>query len=482
MHQFASSGMAYEEYIGDVQRIRRDVLEKLYTQIDAFKVIGPEDRTKIMNELFGTSTALGNYGRRFFEMLRKIRMKGWQSAIGTSVRSDQLEMVKVITLGLQPHLKKDLGELEPESECSGSHSQESNRVFNVMGVYDGLNRKLLKEWFTNGKKGIRKAVLKSGGLAHVEIAVNKSIEKVGVEDDELIKPWDPANYPHNRPTLILKGGADPVTAWGQAERFYTHGLNGPRTLIEFEGVGHQFYLPIAGSSFDSSFSDGTIILDPPNIPPGKTTWVTGSISNVQEMNLNKADTPLRFGTLRFGTQNRVLIKVTNTSSNLFSMPAKEFEINDSKFKGVVKIDAQEIPPGNAGTWLSGKITVKGADLKFTLEPPINLDGGLEFTSNIDTDSWNKVYVEITNKNPFSVDGEPRRWIYKPPEILSPNTACLTGGAGTEVNSLNCVLYAFVETEYPDFIRLHSDILDRIRSYVTRRPKSCWENGCDPLDN
>jgi len=509
MHQFASSGNPYEEYTTEVQRVRREVLEKLYTEREEFQAIDAATKSDIMNELFGSpsSTGLfkriedsfgseqfvidnycelnksgilkkygfGNYSRYFFEMLRNVRFVGWQSVTPTTttVNSDQVEIVKVITLVIRPELKKYVGELQPRDECSDSQLQQSARVFNAMGIYDGLNRRFLKEWFAAGKHGIHEALVKSGGLANIEMGVNKSINKVGIDENELIQPWDPANYPHNRPTLILKGGADPVTALGQAERYYTSGLNGPRILIEFEGVGHYFYLP-RGSNTMNHFSDGAVLLDPPRIPPGKTVWVTGTISNVREIALEKSEGDLYFEKLQFEPNNTVLVHVTNSSASVVSMPDKEFTLNDTNFTGTVTIDRQDIP-AHANTWISGKIRIA---LKFTVEPPADLDGGLEFTGSVDTDSWNNVYVEIRNNNAFSVDGEPKSWIYKPVALTSQNTACLTGNA---VNSLSCILYAFVEAEYPDFIRAKSGILERIQTFVKHPPKICWKEGCDRID-
>ena len=509
MHQFASSGTAYEEYFQDVQRIRGEVLDKLYGRLEVFKSIERGTRIAILNQLFGNSTdpgvfkriedafgseqfvidaycalresnllskyGVGNYSRRFFEKLRELRKIGWQMPIGTGVRESQVEMMKVITLGLQPRLTKELGELEPESDCPEFDGQESHRVYYVMGAYDGLNRRFLREWFAAGKLGNLSALRSSGGLAHLEMAINKPLEKVGIEDNHLIKPWDPANYPHDRPTLILKGGADPVTAWGQAERYYSHGLNGPRTLIEFEGVGHDFYLPGDGGA---PASDGTIILDPPTIPAGKTTWVTGSVSNIGKRTIEENVRNLSLPAIRFESENRALIKVINGSPNAVLLPQSEFRVEDAMFKGLVKIDAQEIPGGNLGTWIWGKIAVSGANLKFTVAPPRNLESGLEFMGKIETDSWNKVYVEIRNNNPFPVDGESRSWIFQPVQ-LSANTSCLTGIIGSEIRSRDCILYAFVEAEYADFHRLQSRLLAGLPDFITRPPKSCWEKGCDP---
>src|SRR5262249_8475402 len=268
--------------------------------------------------------------------------------------------------------------------------------------------------------------------------------------DEYIVPWDPAKYRHSVPTLILKGGADPVTAAGQAEYYYTDALSGARTLIEFKGVGHSFYFP--SSPVLDQFTDGTVVLDPPNIPPGKKGWVTGTISNVQAMGTKMTDGDLMFPEVRLGTANNALIQVVNTSSSMVHMPAKELSINDTKFKGVVNVGPQDIP-GNVTTWLPEKITVTGT--KFQLAPPSSLEAGLQFTGEAFTDSWNKISVEIANNHAISVDGGAKNWIYKPSEESLRKSMCV---AEADVRSLTCLIYAFVEMEYPDFIKPESGIL------------------------
>jgi pimeloyl-ACP methyl ester carboxylesterase len=506
MHKFVSSTEAYDEYNREVQRIRREVLDELYKR-DEFKSIGSGDKKEIMTDLFGTPKKSGifkrvedvfgseqfvideycdlkkrgvlkkyefaDYSRGFFEMLRKIRVVGWQKVMPTvmPVDAEQQEIVKVISLELKPGLEQVLGKLAPENECVESYSQKSNRVFGVMGVYDGINRRFLREWLAEGKRDIRNALSRSAGLAHVEMGVNTSIDKVGIAKDEQIVPWDPAKYRHSVPTLILKGEADPVTAAGQAEYYYTDALGGARTLIEFKGVGHSFYFP--SSPITDKFTDGTVVLDPSNIPSGKKAWVTGTISNAQAVGLKVSDGDLSFHEVRLGTANNAFVQVVNNSNSTVHMPAKKIDISDTKFKGIFSLEPRDIP-GNATTWLPGKITVTG--IKFQLAQPSNLEDGLQFTGEVVTDSWNKIYVEIANNHAISVDGAARNWIYRPSEESLKKSMCV---AEADVRSLTCLIYAFVEMEYPDFIDPESGILDRIRVF-TPRSKNCWEKGCDPL--
>jgi hypothetical protein len=157
------------------------------------------------------------------------------------------------------------------------------------------------------------------------------------------------------------------------------------------------------------------------------------------------------------------------------MSAKEIPINDAKFKGIVRLGPQDIP-GNVTTWLPEKITVTG--IKFQLASPSSLETGLQFTGEVFTDSWNKISVEIANNDTISVDGAARSWIYTPSEDSLKKSMCV---AEADVRSLTCLIYAFVEMEYADFIKPESGVLDRIRVF-TPISKNCWEKGCDPLQD
>src|SRR5438034_5560950 len=126
-----------------------------------------------------------------------------------------------------------------------SETESLYRVFYVIGAYDGTNRRFLKAWLAGGKKDFKAALARTGGKAHVAKRVNKHIEKVGINraDVKSIIPWNPAEYRHGRPTLILNGDADVVTAAGQAEHYFNFGLIGYRILVTFRGVGHDVDLP-----------------------------------------------------------------------------------------------------------------------------------------------------------------------------------------------------------------------------------------------
>src|SRR5206468_2315095 len=85
--------------------------------------------------------------------------------------------------------------------------------------------------------------------------------------------WDPKEYKHAIPTLILKGEADPVTALGQAEHYCEKALTGPRILLKLEGVGHGFYLPKI--ELPDSFLVGSVRIEPGIVKARETKEVTG---------------------------------------------------------------------------------------------------------------------------------------------------------------------------------------------------------------
>jgi len=72
--------------------------------------------------------------------------------------------------------------------------------------------------------------------------LRKQAKKIGIIPGEQGCLWDPGKKdpPHEVQTLILKGGADAVTAGCQAEEFFNHGLTeGKRVFIKFPGMGHM---------------------------------------------------------------------------------------------------------------------------------------------------------------------------------------------------------------------------------------------------
>ncbi|HVO96349.1 MAG TPA: alpha/beta hydrolase, partial [Terriglobales bacterium] len=117
---------------------------------------------------------------------------------------------------------------------------ESQRASYVYGVYDGVTRWLGAMMNEPGCfTGKDLQAFASGGDDAKKFG-REQARKIGVVVDEKICPWNPADFRHEVPTLLLKGSRDTVVAGCQAEDFFTNGLKqGRRVLIEFNGLGHD---------------------------------------------------------------------------------------------------------------------------------------------------------------------------------------------------------------------------------------------------
>jgi pimeloyl-ACP methyl ester carboxylesterase len=282
---------ALEAHENKVQEIRRQIVQKVY-ELEQFGDLTQADKQKIMTELFGThderrgraeaddrktlgifrtierkfgidQIVIENYGelkergvlehfgllhsREFFESLRKLHLYGWQPLKDPEPVGEFLEKIgKVIAqeLGIGPRVESR--RRRQRTERPRSNTPRSLRAFEVIGVYDGINRRFVGEWLAGGRKDFRGAIARSAGQAQAEFWVNKQIQRIGIFDQDIasIAPWNPARHRHSRPTLILKGGADPVTAGTQTEHYLKHAINTKKVvLLSFEGVGHEFILP-----------------------------------------------------------------------------------------------------------------------------------------------------------------------------------------------------------------------------------------------
>jgi pimeloyl-ACP methyl ester carboxylesterase len=118
--------------------------------------------------------------------------------------------------------------------------RESRRGSYVFGVYDGVAR-----WISvmMGEKGCfygKDIEYFANQPGDAKEFGRKQAKKLGIVADEKICPWNPADYRHEVPTLLIKGSRDTVVAGCQAEDFLTHGLaDGSRVLLEFRGLGHD---------------------------------------------------------------------------------------------------------------------------------------------------------------------------------------------------------------------------------------------------
>src|SRR5690606_32490097 len=110
-------------------------------------------------------------------------------------------------------------------------NRESKRGNYVYGVYDGVAR-----WISTamGEKGcfLGKDMEKFAAQTdNDKNFIREQIDKIGIVADEKICPWNPADYRHEVPTLLIKGSRDTVVAGCQAEDFYRHGIGGGRGVL-----------------------------------------------------------------------------------------------------------------------------------------------------------------------------------------------------------------------------------------------------------
>lgn len=118
--------------------------------------------------------------------------------------------------------------------------RESERGSYVFGVYDGVTRWLPVMMGTEGcftGKDIGDFAKRTG--AGKEFGRDQA-KKIGVVSGEKVCPWNPTNFRHEVPTLLVKGSRDAVVAGCQAEDFLVSGLkDGRRVLLELRGMGHD---------------------------------------------------------------------------------------------------------------------------------------------------------------------------------------------------------------------------------------------------
>jgi pimeloyl-ACP methyl ester carboxylesterase len=285
-HGFQGSSDAFDQIATEIRDINRYTLERIY-QRQNFKDLTPKQKSDIIDTAFGTNEKkgifqlaeekfgtvgfvasaycdlkdqnelgeLGKYSQQFFRALRGLRDVGWlpTSDVTTIVPTPEFQ----VRYGTQ--IKNGIMGGGPSvPDCGPDMTGSSDRVFNVVSIYDGINMSFLKKWLDNGKTKLRDAVRFSGGEAHFARPINKYLNKIGIDDGEIIEPWDPSRYKHDKPTLILKGSADTVSVGRAAEHIFLNALVGARTLVEYPGIGHGYNLPL--------------------IPPGSQTTIPGNLA------------------------------------------------------------------------------------------------------------------------------------------------------------------------------------------------------------
>jgi pimeloyl-ACP methyl ester carboxylesterase len=278
-HGFQNLPVPFDQIVDEIRDINRSTLERIYQRTE-FSNLTPQQKSSVIDTALGTNATKGifqraedefgslgyvisaycelkaanelarytlEYSQQFFKALRGLRDVGWFPPL-----SSQVFYGKSIS-------DEILGTASGATDCGPDLTGSSDRVLNVVSIYDGINMRFLKKWLENGKTNLRDAVKASGGNAHYARGINKYINKIGVTNSETIENLDPARHRHDKLTLVLKGGADTVPVGGAAEHIFLNALTGSRTLIVYPGVGHFYTLPL--------------------IPPGSQTTIPGN-SNV----------------------------------------------------------------------------------------------------------------------------------------------------------------------------------------------------------
>ena len=203
----------------------------------------------------------GRFPAEFFMALRFLQMSGAPSKEGLVFTSDSRNRINAALLIAHAlsaedpsrcNLKSQPFTAAPDCEyCeriraareemrARAGGRESRRGKYVYGVYDGVAL-----WISimMCEKGC--FLGKDMAAFATQVSDDKQFgrdqaKKVGVVDEERICPWNPADFLHEVPTLLIKGSRDAIVAGCQAEDFFSKGLKeGRRVLLEFRGLGHD---------------------------------------------------------------------------------------------------------------------------------------------------------------------------------------------------------------------------------------------------
>ena len=125
---------------------------------------------------------------------------------------------------------------------------ESQRALYVFGLHDGMTPWLLDIVGKGGSTADADCITTANFVAFKDSTsdehkmLHRIAQKIGIIPGEVNQGclWNPGKgNPHKVPTLVLKGGADGVTAGCQAETFFNEGLaRGNRIFILFPSMGH----------------------------------------------------------------------------------------------------------------------------------------------------------------------------------------------------------------------------------------------------
>jgi pimeloyl-ACP methyl ester carboxylesterase len=363
---------------------------------------------------------LDHFSEMFFKKLRDLRFFG-SNSIDDGTDQNQRLIGKV----LRDELTGQRAVIAAPRQ-SRLYNQGYQRAYYGFGVHDGINWRFLRDWLAAGKKDTRASLRAIGGLVNASGAANKWLEKLKVDEREL-KPWDPAEFPHSVPTLVLNGEADPVTAAGQAEHFFSSALRGPRTLITFPGVGHQISLSAVQKPYSDDATDrapspllsGAIRVDPPLIPPGEVRALnavaTGRRFDTKlhmEMKPPPNLAPLKVHGCCIlerqvpkngdqGTEN-IAVLIENKTNRSFRIKGSRWTKNTDYFWGTVELAyPDKIMPGRTelacGTLIQGG---KNKDREIHVKPQGDVEAGLELVGfNVSPPSEVQMWIRNNSDRP-----------------------------------------------------------------------------------
>ena len=283
---------------------------------------------------------------------------------------------------------------------------------------------------------MRQVIRSTGGTANTKrkVPLNESLDKIHIEKDDLIEPWDPAKYSHRVPTLILNGSADPVTAAGQAEYIFKNALCGPRTLIEFPDVAHDIVLPAPADEECRPLLSGVIHVPRLRIPPGEAVAVTARVEGRKldedlhiELRPHSTDPslPPELRCRGYGVPSEEFLKnlnlsqddadilfVIENSSDRRSKKADSYwHFTRSYYSGTVRVSIPSIA-GKSSKAVLGKIIwgIKDSRKEPQLNAGSDFEKGLElFGYAFPPPSGDSLEIWLKNTSHETIDGKTRTW-------------------------------------------------------------------------
>ena len=472
-HRFKESKNAFEEYYAAMLRIYRKTLDEIYTSEketlqDEFGDLTGTDREKILDALFGkglkdggilkdTEDVFGSvqfvidaysnlsetfrkhglrqYSLAFYKSLRDLRFSGSNSIDDTS---GIYETQRLIGKTLRDELI-GRGTQNGAVANKGFISQNNRRAYYSFGIHDGINWVFLTEHAKG--KNIRDAVRAVGGVAQLNSEEtqqpNRWLAKLDLDAGKTVKPWDPKDYWHEVPTLILNGEADPVTAGGQAERYYDPERPGAKTLMVFPGIGHN--ISLGGTEIDKPgifkarppLLNGAIHLIPQEIPPEEVREVTGIVRGwTLNANLSMSLEPpqeigckIRIhgcgvnsiaypGAIKVGTENVVAL-IENTSGDEIVIPDSEWILRTKLFWGTVMFRSLTSMKRDEMRAIYGTMTYgqRSREVEYLVEARKALKRGLTLVGyNLRPPA--SVELWMRNDSCHAVDQETGDWVIK----------------------------------------------------------------------